>query len=153
MLRFPPNSTGYILDYWEICLWGKTEILMRYYCSTVVWELTVLGLPPGFEAVGSEGCHHILNGVAVGVSELIVHPPRIAFKTVFCLLTMDRDRDTDVSGACETYRVFWGLEKRKTHSCGQQESRCSGRAPVFLTLSYTWLTNINTCIHRKTHTD
>ncbi len=71
--------------------------------------------------------------MAVGVSELIVHPPRIAFKTVFCSLslTMYRDRDTDVSGACETYRVFWGLEERKTRSCGQQETRCSGRAPVF----------------------
>ncbi len=106
------NSTGGILYYWNLSRGNHWDIICD--CSTVVWELTILGLPPGFEAVGSEGCRHILNGVAVGVSELIVHPPRIAFKTVFCILTMDRDRDADVSGACETYRVFWGLEKKKT---------------------------------------
>lgn len=75
----------------------------------VVRELTVLGLPPGFEAVGGEGCHHILNGVAVGGGELIVHPLGIAFKTFLLLLTMDRDQDADVIGAYETYTVFWGL--------------------------------------------
>lgn len=68
-------------------------------------ELTVLRLPPGFQAVGSEGCHHILNGVAVGVSELTVHPSGIAFKTLV-FLKMDRDRDADVSGACETYSLL-----------------------------------------------
>lgn len=80
----------------------------------VVRELTVLGLPPGFEAVGSEGCHHILNGVAVGEGDLIVHPSGIAFKTFLLLLTMDRDRDADVIGTCETYTVFWGVGGMKS---------------------------------------
>lgn len=75
----------------------------------VLIVLTILRLPPGFQAVGSEGRHHILNGVAVVVGKLIVHPSGIAFKTVLVFLTMDRDRDADVSGECETYRVFWGL--------------------------------------------
>lgn len=142
---------------WGICVGERIEIPMRLFVIAliVVWELTVLGLPPGFEAVGSEGCHHILNGVAVGGGQLIVHPSGIAFKTALLLLTMDRDRDADVIGACETYRVFWGLAEGKTHSCGQQESRCSGCAPVFITLSCAWLTNINTLyiIHSKTYTN
>lgn len=47
--------------------------------------------------------------MAVGANELIVRPSGIAFKTLLVFLKMDRDRDADVSGACETYRVFWGL--------------------------------------------
>lgn len=136
--HFWKSKRGDIWDYWENLRnlsrrnnWNIDEIV---FVLIVVWELTVLRLPPGFQAVGSEGCHHILNAVAVGANELIVRPSGIAFKTLLVFLKMDRDRDADVSGACETYRVFWGLAEWKTHSCGQQESRCSGCAPVIITL-------------------
>lgn len=51
-----------------------------------VATLTVLRLPPGFEAVMGEGGDHVLDGVADGVVVLIVHPPGVAHKAVGLLL-------------------------------------------------------------------
>lgn len=49
--------------------------------------LTVLRLPPGFEAVVGEGGDHVLDSVAVGVAVLVVHQPGVARETFFLLLT------------------------------------------------------------------
>ena len=35
------------------------------------WELTILWLPPGFQAVGGKSCHHILDPVTGGVPHLL----------------------------------------------------------------------------------
>lgn len=51
--------------------------------------LTVYWLPPGLEAVGGEGGDHVFNGVADGVSVLVIHVRGVAHKTFFVLL-MDR---------------------------------------------------------------
>lgn len=51
--------------------------------------LTVLRLPPGFEAVVGEGGDCVLDGVADGVGVLVVHLPGVAHKAVGLLL-MDR---------------------------------------------------------------
>lgn len=52
-------------------------------------SLTVLRLPPGFQAVVGEGGDHVLNSVAELVAVLVVHLPGVAHKT-FLLLLMVR---------------------------------------------------------------
>lgn len=50
--------------------------------------------------------------MAVGVGEFTVQPSGITFKA-HIFLTMDKGGDADVSGACETHRVFWGFRGMK----------------------------------------
>lgn len=59
-----------------------------------VSSLTVLGLPPGFEAVGGEGGDHVLDGVAGGVGVLIVQLPGVADET-FGLLLRDTSHPSE----------------------------------------------------------
>lgn len=53
--------------------------------------LTVLRLPPCHKAVGSKGCDHVVDGVAVGVCDLVVELPRVTLETLFSL-KMDREK-------------------------------------------------------------
>lgn len=68
---------------------GAHTLFCFSFCLFVCPILTVLRLPPGLEAVGGEGGDHVLNGVADGVSVLVIHLPGVAHKTFFLLL-MDR---------------------------------------------------------------
>lgn len=57
-----------------------------------VWNvllLTVLRLPPGFEAVGGKRGDHVFNSVADGVAVFLIWVPGIAHKA-FCLLLTER---------------------------------------------------------------
>lgn len=57
-----------------------------------VWNvllLTVLRLPPGFEAVGGKGGDHVFDSVADGVYLFVIWVPGIAHKA-FCLLLTER---------------------------------------------------------------
>lgn len=54
-------------------------------------SLTVLRLPPRFEAVVGEGGDHVLDGVAGGVGVLVVHLPGVAHEA-FLLFLRDRER-------------------------------------------------------------
>ena len=56
--------------------------------------LTILRLPPGFEAVVSEGGDHVLDGVAgCVIRSLIVHLPGVTHKT-FLLILEERERES-----------------------------------------------------------
>lgn len=47
--------------------------------------LTILRLPPCYKTVGSKGCDHVVDGVAIGVCDLIVELPRITLITLLSL--------------------------------------------------------------------
>ena len=58
--------------------------------GSVSGVLTVLGLPPGLQAVVGEGRDHVLDGVADVVVVLVVHLAGVAHET-FLLLLMDTE--------------------------------------------------------------
>lgn len=68
-----------------------TFLFMFSSTSYVHSKLTFLRLPPCYETIGSKGCDHVVDGVAVGVCDLVVESSRVTLKTPLSL-KMDREK-------------------------------------------------------------
>lgn len=97
--------------------------------------LTILRLPPCYETVGSEGCDHVVDGVAVGMCDLIVEFSRVTLKTHFGL-QVNREKPSGIRVKECVHQMFWSapgtislthiLTRSYTHcKCGSDDTTAS----------------------------